>query len=193
MLILEKCCCCSVRSACLICGVLYLLGGLYMLVDGITYVANSIYKPEQQRSELIEAFQILGMDTNGDDIANFLNINSVIEYINLFLSIFIAVFSGIMIYGVQKDKPSFLVPSLIFYPIDTLTRIIFVAVLGFVFGFLNPFSIVLNIICLVGVVIDFFIWLCVFSHHHNLMSPLLSLRECDQQLQEYLQPSPEDI
>ena len=192
MLILERCCCCSVRSACLICGVLYLLGSLFMLVDGIHNMTTSIYKSEQQKSELLEAFHNMGMKIKGEDIANFLNINSYINYINLFLSISIAVFSGLMIYGVHNDKPSFLVPSLIFYPIDTLARIVFVAVQGVVIGFLHPICIMLNITCLVGVVIAFFTWLCVFSHHHHLKSPLLSLRECDQQLQEYLQPSPEE-
>merc|ERR1712243_221113 len=115
-------------------------------------MTTNIYKSEQQKSELLEAFHYLGMKTKGENIANFLNINSYINYINLFLSIFIAVFSGLMIYGVHNDKPRFLEQSLIFYPIDTSARIVFVAVQGVVLGFLHPVCIMLNITCLVGVV-----------------------------------------
>lgn len=165
MIILEKCCCCSVRSGCLVCGVLYLLGGLYTLVDAIT---NAV-----QQSEIEALYYI--------------------NYINLFLSIFIVIFSGLMLYGVHKGEPNYLVPSIIFFPIDTLARLAFIPILGFTIGFLHPLCIILSITYLVGALLAFFIWLCVYSHHHQLKNPLLSLRECDRQLQEFLQPSTDDV
>merc|ERR1711892_537696 len=167
MAIMENCCCCRVRTACLVFGSLYLVGALWWIGDDVSTIVTNLSRTHQEQvtevNDLLEAFNTIGIHSTKEEIVNFLNIDSYITYANLFLSVFVALFSGFMLYGVHKAKSKFLAPSLIFYPIDTVCRIIFVAVHVQNLGFLHPLSIILYVTCLIGIVFDFFIWLCVFS------------------------------
>ena len=136
--------------------------------------------PEQRQLEvedIQQGFNTIGVKITQDQIVNTLKIDFHLTTGNLFLSVFIAVFSGLMLYGVHKAKSSFLVPGLIFYPIDTFIRIIFVAIHVQNLGFSHPLAIIFNITCLIGIVLDFFVWLCVFSHRQQIKNQLVDHEE----------------
>ena len=97
--------------------------------------------------------------------------------LGLFLS------SCAMIYGIKKEKDRFLLPIIYYIPIDgafrylviymvsmyelyhgIVYRFIQVTAYTFTFGFLHPISTILNITFILSIIIDFFIWLCVYSH-----------------------------
>merc|ERR1711892_1337517 len=187
MAIMENCCCCRVRTACLVFGSLYLVGALWWIGDDVSTIVTNLSRTHQEHVTedtrtiriflRVWAFHTVGINSTKEEITNFLNIDSYITYANLFLSVFVALFSGLMLYGVHKAKSKFLAPSLIFYPIDTLCRIIFVAVHVQNLGFLHPLSIILNVTCLIGIVFDFFIWLCVFSHRQQIKDQLVNHEE----------------
>ena len=178
---MENCCCCRVRTACLIFGGLYLLGAVWGVGDEISTIVTTVNKtPEQTQQEVVDiqqAFNEIGVKLTQDQIFNFLDIGFYLTIGNLFLSVFLIVFSGLMLYGVHNSKSSFLVPGLIFYPVDTIIRIIFVAVHVQNLGFTHPLSILFNITCLVGIVLDFFVWLCVFSHRQQIQNQLVNHEE----------------
>ena len=181
MAVMENCCCCRVRTACLIFGSLFLVCNLWSIGDDISTIITNTKETSQQQeteyNETLQAFNDVGLKTTREQIVNFLNIDYYITFANIVLSVFVAVFSGLMIYGVDKAKSRFLVPCLIFYPIDTLVRIIFLVVHVENLGFLHPLSIILNVTCLVGIVFDFFIWLCVFSHRQQIKDQLVNHEE----------------
>ena len=181
MAIIENCCCCRVRTACLIFGGLYLVCAVWSVGDEInSLITRASQTPDEEQTEAGEirnAFNLIGVTFTQEEIINFLHIDYYLTFGNLILSVFIAVFSALMLYGVHKAKSSFLVPSLIYYPIDTFIRIIFAAVHVHNLGFFHPFSIVFNITCLVGIVLDFFIWLCVYSHRQQIKDQLVNHEE----------------
>eukprot|EP00091_Calanus_sinicus_P023738 TRINITY_DN8188_c0_g1_i1.p1 TRINITY_DN8188_c0_g1~~TRINITY_DN8188_c0_g1_i1.p1 ORF type:complete len:220 (-),score=75.87 TRINITY_DN8188_c0_g1_i1:179-751(-) len=181
MAVMENCCCCRVRTACLIFGSLYLVCSLWAIGDDISsIITNNRKTSEEQESEyndLHQAFNDIGLTTTREQIVNFINIDFYITFGNLFLSVFVAAFSALMLYGVHKAKSRFLVPSLIFYPIDTVVRVIFLVVHVANLGFLHPLSILLNVTCLGGIVFDFFIWLCVYSHRQQIKDQLVNHEE----------------
>ena len=46
-------------------------------------------------------------------------------------------------------------------------RFIQVTAYTFTFGFLHPISAILNVTFIISIIIDFFIWLCVYSHRYD--------------------------
>merc|ERR1711970_1244373 len=152
MAIIENCCCCRVRTACLIFGALYLVGSVWWVGDEIKAIVTSANQtPEEYQAEVDDTrdvFNEIGVTFTRDQIINFFNIDYYLTIGNLFLSVFIAIFSALMLYGVHKAKASFLLPGLIFYPVDTFIRIIFVVVHVHNLGFFHPLSIIFNIVWL---------------------------------------------
>ena len=97
------------------------------------------------------------------------------------LGLFLASFC--MIYGIKKEKDRFLLPIIYYIPIDgafrylpsalliclpiLVIRFIQVTAYTFTFGFLHPISAILNVTFIISIIIDFFIWLCVYSHRYD--------------------------
>ena len=181
MAVMENCCCCRVRTACLIFGSLYLIGAIFTIgSDGSSIVTEMRKTPEEQNHEyddLLAAYQYVGIESTREQIVNFLNIDFYVTFVDLFLSMCMVIIASLLIFGVHKAKSRFLVPSLVFFPLDTLVRIIFVAVHVENLGFLHPLAITINVICICGIVFDFFIWLCVYSHRQQIKDQLVSHEE----------------
>eukprot|EP00092_Neocalanus_flemingeri_P067631 GFUD01082575.1.p1 GENE.GFUD01082575.1~~GFUD01082575.1.p1 ORF type:complete len:194 (+),score=20.58 GFUD01082575.1:80-661(+) len=174
MVVMEKCCCCSVRTACLIFGGFALFGSLIQVSNDAKDIYHNITMSRQdQEWNLQELYELSNMDrlnmgTTKDEIRNFLMIAFYFSIADLFLSIAIIVAASFLIYGVLKENSNYLVPTMIVWPLDLFVRIIFVLIHSINLGFLHPISLALNIILCCGVVFDIFIWLCVYSHWQQL-------------------------
>eukprot|EP00092_Neocalanus_flemingeri_P067635 GFUD01082579.1.p1 GENE.GFUD01082579.1~~GFUD01082579.1.p1 ORF type:complete len:194 (+),score=20.62 GFUD01082579.1:80-661(+) len=174
MVVMEKCCCCSVRTACLIFGGFALFGSLIQVSNDAKDIYHNITMSRQDQDlNLWELYDLSNMDglnmgTTKDEIRNFLAIAFYYSVTDLFLSIAIIVAASFLIYGVLKENSNYLVPTMIVWPLDLFVRIIFVLIHSINLGFLHPISLALNIILCCGVVFDIFIWLCVYSHWQQL-------------------------
>merc|ERR1711936_1307714 len=181
MVVMENCCCCRVRTACLIFGSLYLAGAILSFGDDLSNIVKETVKSSNDKNkeieEQIEALQFIGITISKEKLINFFHIDYHITLVNILLSACMIVVASLLIYGVHKAKSKFLVPSLIFFPLDTIVRIIFVIVHVYNLGFLHPIAITINIIFLCGIVFDFFIWLCVYSHRQQIKNQLVDHEE----------------
>ena len=151
--------CCSAKTASLIFGSVYLVGGLLLFVYVSTNLGTDTGKgkenPNTVEGNLLE------------------DINYYIHFVDLFLCGCWVIVSSILIFGVHNAKSSFLTPTLVLIPPDSLIMIINVAVFIANFGFLNPLVLAFNIIRLSGIVVNFFFFLYVF-HHRNQIKEQLS-------------------
>merc|ERR1712154_328398 len=169
---MEKCCCCTVRTACLIFGSLYLIGSILSIGrDGkelMKEMNQNKYQKEEQVDELVEGTRELGITTSREDIVFFLTTVRYQTMVGIVLSLMLAISSALLICGVHSKNEKLLLPSLILWPIDSVVRRIFVFIYSIGFGLMHPFVIFLNIIFLFFIISDVFIWLCVFSYRKQL-------------------------
>jgi|ERR1712059_115013 len=174
---MEKCCCCTVRTACLIFGGLYLIGSILSIGrDGkelMAEMSKSSYEKSQEIDTLVQGMQELGIPTSREDITFFTTTALYQTIVGIVMSLLLVISSALLLYGVHSRKEKLLIPSLILWPIDTIVRCIFVLVFCIGLGFLHPFVIMLNIVLLMAIVIDIFIWLCVYSHRKQLKYELV--------------------
>jgi hypothetical protein len=171
MVVMEKCCCCSVRTACLIFGAFALLGSLLQLSKDGKEVAKNLSSDEHQRESEVDALynelrEI--MDVDMDEIRNFFKINFYLAIPDFILCLAMIVAAGCLIYGVRSKKENFLIPVMVVFPLDLFVRVIFVFILVINFGTSHPISIGSCVIFFYGIIFDVFVWLCVFSHWQQL-------------------------
>ena len=171
MVVMESCCCCSVRTGCLVFGVFAVLGGIMQLGRDGKEVARRAITDEFQREEAVDIFynEIQGtMDVERDEIRNFFEINFYLAIPDSFLCLGVIIAASCLIYGVRSKKRSFLIPVMVVFPLDLIVRICFVVILCINFGIAHPISITVCIIFFYGIIFDIFVWLCVFSHWQEL-------------------------
>ena len=168
---MEKCCCCSVRTASLIFGAFALLGSLLQLgKDGKEVIKHAITNA-YQREEAIDIFynemnEI--MDVQRDEARSFFKINFYLSIPDFILCLAMVVAAVCLIYGVCRKQKNFLIPAVVIFPLDFFMRVIFVSLLINNFGFSHPISITTSCIFFYGIIFDIFVWLCVFSHWQQL-------------------------
>ena len=171
MVVMDKCCCCSVRTACLIFGAFALLGSLLQLSKDGQEVAKNLSSDEHQReSEVYALYTEMSqiMDVDMDEIRNFFKINFYLAIPDFILCLAMIVAAGCLIYGVRSKKEHFLIPVMVVFPLDLFVRVIFVFILVINFGVSHPISIGSCVIFFYGIIFDVFVWLCVFSHWQQL-------------------------
>eukprot|EP00092_Neocalanus_flemingeri_P078788 GFUD01098063.1.p1 GENE.GFUD01098063.1~~GFUD01098063.1.p1 ORF type:complete len:200 (-),score=12.50 GFUD01098063.1:140-739(-) len=174
MVVMNNCCCCKVRTACLIFGGFALFGSLIQVSNDAKDIYQNITMSRQdQEWNLQELYELSNMDglnmgTTKDEIRNFLAISFYFSVTDLFLSIAIILAASFLIYGVLKENSNYLVPTMIVCPLDLFVIIICVLIHSINLGFLHPISLAMNIVLCCGVVFDIFIWLCVYSHWQQL-------------------------
>jgi len=99
---------------------------------------------------------------------------------DLLTSIGLILSSVLMIYGIKKEKDRFLLPAIYYIPLDAVLRFCQVAAYTAIFGFLHPVSSLLNVIYILDIIIDFFIWLCVYSHRREIKYQLKDAEEMEE-------------
>eukprot|EP00092_Neocalanus_flemingeri_P023960 GFUD01025991.1.p1 GENE.GFUD01025991.1~~GFUD01025991.1.p1 ORF type:complete len:182 (+),score=29.62 GFUD01025991.1:71-616(+) len=170
MAVMERCCCCRVKTGSLILGALFLIGSILSIGRDVKEIKET---DEFRNEDLQLVFEDLQMDSvSVDQMQSFLTTAYYIAIADLILSIIMVIASGLLIYGVQKGIARFVVPILVLIPIDFLIRFSFVCVHSLNLGFLHPLSIALNLVCCLGMVFDIFIWLCIFSHWQQIKDEL---------------------
>ena len=157
---MEKCSCCSVRTACLV--LVYQISN--NCKEMFTYVEQSDYKHEEAVQELFDlSIKELNLDSTKDEIRNFFVIAFCFSITDLILSILMIVAATCLIYGVQKKSFNFLLPALSVCPFDMFMRIIFVFIHSITLGFFHPISLARNVRLCCGIIFDTLLWLCIFS------------------------------
>eukprot|EP00091_Calanus_sinicus_P001515 TRINITY_DN11516_c0_g1_i1.p1 TRINITY_DN11516_c0_g1~~TRINITY_DN11516_c0_g1_i1.p1 ORF type:complete len:141 (-),score=40.36 TRINITY_DN11516_c0_g1_i1:193-567(-) len=121
MVVMEKCCCCSVRTACLIFGGFALLGSLLQLSKDGKEVAKNFSSSEYQREVEVDAsFNELSqvMDVDKEEIKTFFKINFYLAIPDFILCLSMIIAAGCLIYGVRSKKENFLIPVMVVFPLD---------------------------------------------------------------------------
>ena len=164
MAVMEKCCCCSVKTGSLVLGSLMLIGSILAVGrDAKDVMAGS---PDISYSDLELVVDQLGMSV--EQMQTFVSTSHYTTIADLFLSLAMIIFSSLLLYGVNKGVAKYVKPILVFLPVDFVVRFIFVCIHSINLGFFHPLSIALNIVCCIGMVFDIFIWLCFYSHYQQL-------------------------
>jgi len=168
MAVMDKCCCCSVRTACLIFGVLALMGS----ISQIGKDAKEILKTDRQReAEVEDTYQDLtesGIHADKEEIRSMEQFFYHICYPDLIMSIGWIVAAGCLIYGVRSKEPNFLIPAMVTYALDAIMRLIFVIVLVIMFGISHPLTVFFCLVFVLGIIFSALISLCVYSHWQQL-------------------------
>eukprot|EP00092_Neocalanus_flemingeri_P072755 GFUD01089623.1.p1 GENE.GFUD01089623.1~~GFUD01089623.1.p1 ORF type:complete len:183 (-),score=21.01 GFUD01089623.1:70-618(-) len=171
MAVMERCCCCRVKTGSLILGALFLIGSILAIGRDVKEIKENEHISNEDLQQVLEHLEMDSVVTV-DQMQSFLATQHYITIADLILSIVMIVVSGLLIYGVQKGIARFVVPILVLIPIDFLIRFSFVCVHSLNLGFLHPLSIALNLVCCLGMVFDIFIWLCIFSHWQQIKDGL---------------------
>merc|ERR1712002_1334479 len=144
MVVMERCCCCTVKTGSIVLGALLLVGS----VMTIGRSANDILSGDSQLDE--RELYDYGLSHN---------------QVQRFKTIF---FSSCLIYGVNKENPKLIKPMVVFLPLDSAIRLIFVCLICINFGLLSPASLAINFVMFFVMIFNILIWLCIFSHYQQL-------------------------
>jgi hypothetical protein len=168
---IDKCCCCSVRTACLIFGAFALLVSPLQLRRDVNHFNNN----EHQNEAVIDAFLSdirEKMDVHRDEIKSLINIIFYHSIPDFFLSLALIVAGSCLIYGVRSKKQNFFIPVMVVLPVDLFVRVILLFALIINFGISHPIIITIFtttfVIFFLGIIFDISLWLCVFSHWQQL-------------------------
>ena len=170
MVVMEKCCCCSVRTACLIFGGLALFGSLMQVSSRGKEVARHLTWNEQQKEAEVDVLydSMRDIGVTKEQLRTFQKVDFYMSIPDLILSFALVCASSCLIHGVRNKKPSLFIPVMVVFGLDFFVRLIFVMVLIITFGLTSPLSITICIVFFYGVIIDVFIGLCVYSHWQQL-------------------------
>merc|ERR1711872_25989 len=118
---MEKCCCCSVRTACVIFAVLAMLGAFGQVFKDGKEIANHAATDQRQREAEIDDFFVSMrefMDIEMDDVRTFFKINFYITIIDVILCVGMIGATACLFYGVKNNEERFLNPLIWFLPFD---------------------------------------------------------------------------
>ena len=170
---MEKCCCCSVRTACLALGVLAMLGSVSQVFKDGKELANHAASDQQQIEAEVDAFYTEMkevMEIKKDEVRNFFKINVYITITDIILLLGMIGATACLFHGVNSKEDKFLLPIIWFLPLDLLVRCFFVFVLVINFGITSPLSIGLAALFFFVIIYDICFWLCVYSHREQLVA-----------------------
>ena len=178
MAVMRRCCCCKVRTACLVLAVLGLLDCLLRFGDGVASVAHLAARTEEARQQEVAAWlqlhtEILGAeDMDEAAVERSLALTYAMSCADLVVSTVATLTCATLLYGVIKEKERFLTPSLVFIPVDVVLTTVFMLALSATIGFLNPLVIVFNVLSLASAVLLGLVWVVVFSHRQQIRDQL---------------------
>ena len=182
---MRKCCCCKVRTACIIFSVLGLVDSFIRFISNISDIWDFVAKSEYQEQEEVDAFmevhKFLEVDITEDDVRRALTIIFTMSCIDI-------VFSGLalltcitLLIGVVKERQRLLLPSLYFIPLDLAVGTVFILAISGTIGFLNPISFVFIVANVVNIVVLGLVWLVVWSHRQQINDQLTNNEEWEEE------------
>merc|ERR1712110_248402 len=170
MMRIAKCCCCSVRTACYVFGILGILGGIINLYTcGTTlnfFDPAKLYNrnPSPELIEFVQACAKAGY--NAIEILEIMDKARSLAKFGIFWNICFIVTNALMIFGVKEEKEKFLLPTIFWIPISALgTLILLILVAVMIPGEAVFATIIAGILVLTC---NFFIWLSVYSHRQEI-------------------------
>merc|ERR1712013_696875 len=140
MVRIETCCCCSVKTGSIVLGALLLVGSLMSIGNS----ASDILKGGNQ----VDFGEDLGLSNSQNQRLNTIMFYSfLVDVVLSFISIII---SSLLIFGVNKEDPKLIKPMVVFLPLDSAVRLLFVCLLSITLGLLHPASLALNFLMFFG-------------------------------------------
>lgn len=179
-LTLQTCCCCKVRTACIVFGIVGALSGLLDFYHSTQEIITIATQNSSSVSEMEVEFKETDWHIDRDVIEEAILMSKVFSGFDLLTGLGLFLASFCMIYGIKKEKDRFLLPIIYYIPIDGAFRFIQVTAYTFTFGFLHPISAILNVTFIISIIIDFFIWLCVYSHRRQIKYELKDAEEMEE-------------
>ena len=184
MAILRKCCCCKVRTACIIFSILGLVDSFIRLMTNISDIWDYVAKSEYQEQEEVQAFmtvhEYLEVDITEADVRRALTIIFTMSCIDIVLSTLALISCFTLLFGVIKERQRLLMPSLYFIPLDVALGTVFILAISGTIGFLNPISFMFNLANVVNIVILGLVWLVVWSHRQQINDQLTNNEEWEE-------------
>ena len=184
MAIMRNCCCCKVRTACIIFSVLGLLESLSRFVSNITTIVDFVNTTEDQDQATVEEFmkvhEILQVDIKESDVRRALTLLFTMNCIDIVLSLLALLTCISLLVGVVRERQRLLMPSLFFIPLDVFVGSVFILALSGTIGFLNPISFMFNLANMFNIVVLGVIWLVVWSHRQQIKEQLTHNEECEE-------------
>ena len=156
---MSVCSLCSVRTTCLVLGVL-------AMVASVSRELLKTYKGIAVRN------QYRDIDHGGDlDLYFFLAyMGELMDVLEHFLCIGMVVATAFLIYVVIRKDDIFLLPLIWFLPLDFLGRLLFSLVLIINTGLAYPVSLTHMVPFFLVIILDVVFWLCVCSYRKQLIS-----------------------
>ena len=185
MAILRNCCCCKVRTACIIFSVLGIVDSFIRFMSNISDIWDFVAKSEYQEQEEVDAFmevhKFLEVDITEDDVRRALTVIFTMSCIDI-------VFSGLalltcitLLIGVVKERQRLLIPSLYFIPVDLAVGTVFILAISGTIGFLNPISYIFILANVANIVVLGLVWLVVWSHRQQINDQLTNNEEWEEE------------
>ena len=162
MLIVDKFCCFSLKNGAIIVGYLILiLWGSFRFVPALELIREINY------GEHDEFFEKYDVEKNQATAA------LVVIFI---FSIFLTLVAVSLLFGAQNKKPAFILPVLIFIPVDLVAGWIFSIIVssGYVSstvvlsGWISTMVILVFIVMVIYSVLGCYFWICIFSLWQHL-------------------------
>jgi len=168
MAVMEKCCCCSVRTACLIFGVLSLMGSISQIGKDGKEIIKTDGEREAEVEVTFEELKVMGVHIDKEEVRSIEQFLCYTCYPDLIMSFGWIVASGCLIYGVRSKEPNFLVPAMVIYALDSVMRLIFVIIIVIMFGITHPLTIMFSLVFVLGIIFSALVALCVYAHWQQL-------------------------
>ena len=168
MVVMENCCCCKVKTACLIFGVLTLLGSISLIGKEGKAVLNYTGSSDDLVQAIYNQYRMEdGLHVTKEEIRKSINIEFAFSIANLILCILMAVGAGCLIYGVRSENHNFLLPAIVIWPLDMFVALIFILVYIIILGF-SVISLIMIFVLACRIVFNIPIWFCFYSHWQQL-------------------------
>jgi len=154
---IARFCCCNVRTACLVFGILNLFNGLYGVSEARKGKSTAISTQYLQRE--------VGMSSQQAE--DFSKTQALFAKLTSSSSGIALVVNGLMIYAVLNEKEKFLLPALFYIPVlmfyTFLTMILMPAITGW-----HAIYWSMELVWILVLILYFFEWLCVYSHRKEI-------------------------
>eukprot|EP00092_Neocalanus_flemingeri_P043380 GFUD01047796.1.p1 GENE.GFUD01047796.1~~GFUD01047796.1.p1 ORF type:complete len:223 (-),score=51.49 GFUD01047796.1:176-808(-) len=194
MAVFERCCCCSLRTGCLVFGTLGLVMALVNIglafngfvsyelateeelhgqVDEILKVVEELEnlksqvdgevlkEIEKQLLEIQDGVKILQSEGTIENVAIFLKVSMATRIVSVLQSVVSITTYSLLIYGIHQAKYKFILPTLLWNPINVCIDVIIIIL------YTTLFDLALHIVIIttaVYAIVSLLCWLCVFSH-----------------------------
>ena len=158
MVRIDRCCCCSVKTGSIVLGAL-------LLVGSVMNIGNSVSDILKGGNE-VDWREDLGFSIGQN--RKFNNIMFYFSLVGVVLSFITIIISSLLIYGVSKENPKLIKPMVVFLPLDSAIRLLFICFLSINIGLLHPLSLFVNFLMFFGMIFDIFVLLCIYSHYQQL-------------------------